>query len=203
MYRLTFLAALLLFSAAPLAGQNTVFNGHFNTNDSGWTDPPFGTFVRDATLDVNGSPASGSGLLTNNGTLFAFSSQTVRQCQPVTGGTAYYWGGSIRFPENETTTGNTQVVVAFYLTANCTDAILGGETGTVRDPDTDARGVWHTSNFGSIATGFTAPPGSQSVQIQLFAVKTQMAGSRSVNFDGIFFAQVGTVPVALMRFAVD
>ncbi len=198
-------AVLLLLAASPLAAQNLVTNANFDTDDSGWLDPSAsdGSFVHDPTLDVNGSPASGSGLLTNIITAVAFGTVTAQQCIPVTAGLAYYWGGNVHFPVNETTTGQTFTTTNFRDGANCTGNLTGAQAATLRNPSTDARGVWHTSNFGSIAAGFTAPPGSVSVTVFLLLTKTEMAGTRSANFDGIFFAQVGTVPVELMEFKVE
>jgi hypothetical protein len=162
-----------------------------------------GTFVHDPSLDVNGSAASGSGLLTNIISAVPFGMVTAQQCFPATAGQVYYWGGSVRFPVSETTTGQTWIAAEFRDMANCAGSLLGTDNGTERDPNTDARGIWHTSNFGSIAAGGTAPPGSVSVGIVLFLSKTQMDGTRSANFDGVFFAQVGTVPVELIGFEID
>src|SRR5687768_6797399 len=194
MPRFPWYVGLLLLLASPLAGQNLVTNGSFNNDDANWADPVpgNGTFVHDPTLDVNSSPASGSGLMTNTISSVVFGTISARQCVAVTAGQQYYWGGSIRFPVSETTTGSTSVNVLFFSMASCVGGSeISGTTGTVRDPLIgDARGVWHTSNFGSIAGGFTAPVGSLSVQVILSMTKNEMAGTRSANFDGIFFAQV-------------
>src|SRR5687767_1335920 len=88
MPRFPWYVGLLLLLASPLAAQNLVTNPNFNSDDGGWDDPVpgNGTFVRDGTLDVNGSPASGSGLLTNLITTSMFGTVSARQCVAVTAG---------------------------------------------------------------------------------------------------------------------
>ena len=204
MARMPWCVVVPLLIASPLAAQNLVTNGSFNTNVAIWSIPAAsdGSLVHDPTLDVDGSPASGSGLLTNVVPV-AFGTVAPDQCIAVTAGQQYYWGGSIRFPVNETTTGNTAIVVNFFNMAGCTGTELLAVTGTSRDPATAARGVWHTSNSGSIAGGTTAPAGSVSALINLLSTRIEADGTRSANFDGVFFAQVGTVPVELVGFEID
>jgi len=91
------LVALLAASLpASSAAQNLLSNGSFDTDLSSWSqaDPPFGTNAF-STLDANGSPSSGSALVTNNSAA-ASRNPGLTQCRPATAGVFYDYGATAR-----------------------------------------------------------------------------------------------------------
>jgi hypothetical protein len=189
----------------PAAAQNLLVNGAFAADVLSWTPPGSeGTLTFDPSRDATGSATSGSAAVVNKWTGYSMASVSINQCvSGISAGTAYYWGGQVRLRGGETTTGRTHMPVFFYDGVGCSGTAVGWTSTNSRDPATDPRDTWLVVSQGSIAAGFTAPPGTVSAYVSGLIAKTEQSGDYTANFDNLYFAAVGTAPVTLLRFGIE
>ncbi len=184
------LPALLAASLSTRAGaQNLLLNGSFDTDISSWSqaDPPFGTNAF-STLDANGSPSSGSALVTNNSAVTS-RNPGLLQCRTATPGVFYDYGAKARVsPGQQDST--VYILVNFYTNPICSGSGIGSSR-----VDFTPSGNWQSL----AATAVQAPAGTVAVSFQLLVFKAAAGGSVTANFDDAFLSvthPVVTIPVA-------
>jgi len=177
---LSILFALLV--GLPVAGQtddnNVIFNGGFDTDVSGWTP-------RDAdavtiewnSRDAEGSPSSGSALVTNISA--SSSTRAVTGCANLTeAGHEYLFRGSIFIPGGQATGGRGSVRITLHDRPDCHGpAFAGFESPRV---DSSTSDEWVES-----ALGIFVPAATQSVVVWIWVHKYDDANSLSINFDNL------------------
>lgn len=183
---LALLAALL---PACAAAQNLLLNGSFDTDVSSWSqaDPPFGTNAF-STLDANGSPASGSALVTNNSGV-ALRNPGLAQCRPAAAGVFYDYGAKALVSQGQPAL-DVYVLVNFYSNPICSGSGIGSSR-----VDFTPSGNWQ----GLAATAVQAPAGTIAVGLRLLVFKEDAGGTVTANFDDAFLSvtrPVVTIPVA-------
>jgi hypothetical protein len=166
---------LLLLASSPGAeGQNLLTNPGFDTNLSGWI--PFTTFttLSWSSLDARGKSNSGSVLVTNT-LQGGIGAAGPVQCVPVTGGTYYHFGGSVRIPSGQANTGDAQLRLVWFPGQGCTGSIFNRQATS---SSTAIFNQWVT------LTGYdVAPGGAVSAQIKTYLEKNQTTGSFQGYFD--------------------
>ena len=185
-------AAVASLAAETAMAQNQVSNSNFDT-----VIPPWSGTAPDVTwssVDFQGSPSSGSALLTNpHG---AGGEIHMNQCAGgVTGGATYHLGGRVFIPGGQTTTGNAEVSVVWYLGSSCA---IGTEISEVSGGTTTTTGSWQ-----SLAGILMAPPTAGGALLRAANTKSTGDGNFIVHFDRLYFGPPGTTPVTLEGFSVD
>jgi len=162
-------------------GQNPVSNSHFDTDVAGWT-AGFDSTIEWNSFDANGSPTSGSALVTNLSTS-ALNSDGARQClDGLTGGAVYRVAADVLVPGGQSETGNAELLVQWYPEPACSGGMIelaltpGVTTGT---PD-----LWYRD---WMLVG--APSGTQSARLRLSILKAGASGTLDAHFDNIEFAE--------------
>ena len=168
---LLLLACCLLTPVAQ--AQNLVTNPNFDTNLNGWNSS-LGT-IFDGTMDANGSPGSGSAKLTIGLSPSNFAIAISQCISGINGGTAYQFGGKLRFAVAPTG-GYARVRVLFHSNSSC-----GANTGLVEGPDVTTTGSWLDSNG-----QFVAPGGTQSVFFAVLINGGPQGGGVVINMDDMF-----------------
>jgi hypothetical protein len=192
------------WAAPAIAATNLVTNPGFNTNRTGWTDPPSSGNITTTAWnrdDARGSATSGSFAVTNSNPAGFIGSSGPSQCVPATGGARYDLGVKIELPGGQTGTGTAYAILNFAPTTNCTFA----GSSTFSPPVTIQGG-----RFTSIALrDVLAPAGTQSVLVTLIVFKDS-GSSVTAQFDDVFLGLTGgCVPSQTVlcldggRFAVD
>jgi hypothetical protein len=144
-----------------------------------------------ATLDANGSAASGSAHVTNT-TADVGGNFGLTQCIPATAGVSYDFGAKARVPLGQSG-GPDYLLVAFYDNLTCSGAGIGSHR-----LDFHPSGAWE----GLSKTGVVAPAGTVRVIFLLLTFKPLAGGARELYFDDVFLyvtnTQRGvlTIPVA-------
>jgi hypothetical protein len=177
---------------AAAGAQNLVLNGTFNTDLSSWSAFPQGTGTNTfATLDADGSAASGSAHVTNT-TAAGSANSGLMQCRPATAGVSYDMGAKARIPTGQTPA-TYYFLVAFYDNLTCSGSGIGSSRA-----DFTPSGSWQ----GQTITGVVAPAGTVRVHFLLLVFKLAGSPSLEAYFDDAFIVQTGssratiTVPVA-------
>ena len=190
-----FLIAAVLGSAARVASQDLIVNGHFNTDINGWTLVGEGAQVWDP-LDWQSNPASGSLRLTN--TSVAANQPTVSgQCIPLSPSGTYEVGGHVRFPSGQTSFGAAAIGVAWFDDPSCAVTPLS----TVNTPlvASTTTNTW----VESFSAAITAPAGTVAVGVGPAVAKTLAGGSLTALFDRVRFGPTGTTPVDVQTVTVE
>jgi hypothetical protein len=184
-------AAAFLLLSAPLAAQNLVRNGTFDTDTSGWNVEEAAGSLAWSSLDAEGSSSSGSAVVVNaspgpeNGT-------GIVQCVSgpgVEGGTRYAWGGRVRIPSGQARTGAAFLGLRWYASTDCTGSPLDQPRLSTLSLD-----VWAALTETDIA-----PAGTRSVEFLAFPSKIEAGGELQVLYDELFFGPSGgtlTIPSA-------
>jgi uncharacterized repeat protein (TIGR02543 family) len=175
---LIFTVSLLLVCNGAQAA-NLLTNPGFTTDVSSWVlEQPVSSSVSWVATDANGAPGSGSAQITNT---HASASQGtgISQCAgAVTGGSNYTYGGKILYPTGQARTGDMEVGLRWYGSANCT----GTDQGQPRLSTNTPNGTWVSLNSGTVA----APGGAVSVQFVAFPSKVEAGGSLVGLFDDLY-----------------
>ena len=193
------LGALLLALTAPAASaQNLVTNAGFDTNVDSWTTQgpfPGGSLVW-SPLDWAGNPSSGSGFETNDLAAAGLTTYRFSTCMVVPMGT-YEFGGHIRFPSGQGTTGRAYVGLLISGFSFCTGA--GGLITPAANVTTATPDVWVP-----LLTQFALNQNNQNaVQVVLVVTKDQAGGTLAAHFDFVRFGLQGTTPVQLLQYTVE
>ena len=174
--RLSLVLIMLCSSAAH--GQNLLANPSFTSDFSGWVN-----FVGDAVwdpLDANGSPSSGSALLTHDDT--STSTQVLVQCLPVAANSTFNLSGRSYVPSGQGVSGWAMVRVLWFSDDSCVDFLDTAGTNVSGLVDT-----W--SNLWSDV--LQSPTGTRSVRVTLSLGGPLGPGNEfSAHFDDIFFYEV-------------
>jgi hypothetical protein len=171
------LAAWLTGSGA--WGENSVSNGSFDTDVSGWTAQLHVAVVWSA-IDANLHPGSGSAEVTNTYPTKNQGSGIV-QCVdlPIVGGAAYDFGGKAFIPDAQDRDGSAQVGLRWYEGVGCSGSFVGEQPRR----STETVGAWVELT----ATEQLAPGGATSVLFLAFPSKREAGSSLIAYFDDLYF----------------
>lgn len=197
--RLAAIAAAVVCAIQPAAAANLIVNGGFDSDTSGWTAGNQTSLWRDASNDVNESPASGAlAMSTSNG---SNSNLSAHQCiTGLAGGSDFSFGVAI-LPNTSDSYGMTCTARAG---SDCSGAELG--SADAAEGATSATG-WVA--FRS-ASPFVLPAKTASVDCAITSVQPLRPAGQSapdgftsaIWADEAFFAP-GTTPVSLQAFDVE
>ena len=174
----TVLILVLLCATIAVAadGDNKLTNGSFEIDLTGWT--PLGDVVFEWNpMDADGSPSSGSGLVTNAANYQ--STRCVRQCSDVLeGDMEYRVRAMVNSPSGQTGLGWADIRLDVYPEPNCGGSPLWFESSSPvysTDPD-----QW----LESWAT-FTTAPNARSTLVDLCVNKNTASGTLAISFDNV------------------
>ena len=193
--RALFLIAAVLGSAARVASQDLIVNGHFNTDINGWTLAGVGAQLWDP-LDWQFNPASGSIRITNTNPVGNQGTGS-GQCIPLTPSGTYEVGTHVRFPSGQAALGFGAAALGWFDNTTCT----GTPLATVNAPPvaSTTTNTW----VESFMNGITAPAGTVAVAVGPGVLKIGAGGSLAGLFDRVRFGHTGTTPVTAESFTVD
>ena len=185
-------ASLLLLLAAgsrsELFGQNLVANGQFDGDLSFWSRVSgIGSATWDP-LDANGSPHSGSVLISNDSVPEGLDT-SIDQCVDITGGITHSFSADIH-PDNFTParplqplhTGFIYALLNFYSSPSC---------GGVPSNDFVVLAAQGINEWQSLGQVFKPAPSVVSALVTLSIFKQQSAGNLSGHFDSIILVSFG------------
>jgi hypothetical protein len=192
-------ASLFLLLAAgsqsELFCQNVVANGQFDSDLSSWSPVSGIGFAHWDSLDANGSPHSGTVLISNDSVPGGLDT-SIDQCVSITGGIPYDFAVDIH-PDNLTPlspsgmrqplhTGQGYVLFNFYASRSC-----GGPPSS----DFVFLGAESRNEWQSVTRNFTPAHSVVSALVTVSVIKGPPGGNVSVHFDNIFLAPA-PVPTA-------
>lgn len=167
-------------AATTIVDPNLVVNGGFHTDIAGWIwyegRFPVGRGAASwSALDANGSPASGSILMRDDGPGLAFQRL---QCIPATKNTLYRFGGKVRTgaPRER---GDGAIALVTYPTADCSGDFTAYETKTVSPEEP---GVWQEYSF-------TMRTGSRTEAVLLVIASGAVMPPFETWFDDVFLVR--------------
>ncbi len=168
----SFAARVLLL--ASLVGSRAVaqslVNATFSSGLTGWSyQEPIALWT---SQDANGSPVSGSVLVTNTNT--ATSEVTLRQCVTLSGGRTYDFGAKAKVASGQAATGGARTRVLPYPTENCSGPYLFYKTSS----SVAGGGEW-SSVVGSV----DVPADAKSLSFLLVLLKNGSTGQFQASFD--------------------
>ena len=194
--RASFLIVLALAGSLPAArAQNLVVNPQFDVDVTFWTVvSPANADVSWSPLDWQGSPTSGSALVTNIGPTPGMA-EVQNPCLVTSVAGNYELGSQIRIPP-QSGYGLTWVSVWFYGSPSCT----GSPTGVVSTPGvpTTTLNVW----VPDFTAGFSVPAG-QAYRVVLTVYKALFGANVLAHFDFVRFGLEGTTPAQLQTITVE
>jgi Ca2+-binding RTX toxin-like protein len=183
-------AIALALVPRPVAAQNILPNGRFDSDVAPFSSPDPDNLLHDAVVDV-GSPATpGSLKLVNDfGPFNNVLSANYCLAQPITPG-GYYFEYWVRFTTGESANGSAQVRFSTYASTDCSGPTTANFSGESVGP-VIGRGLWVRLRGGDVTqAGATVPDGTGSMRVfTILGRKT--TGTLSANFDALFFAPVG------------
>ena len=186
--RLIWLAVFVLGSGSA-AAQNILVNPGFATSLAGWTVES-GVSAGWAPLDIAGSAASGSALVTNSSSTAGFSGG-LTQCVAVVPGVTYAFRVRFLVPSGQASTARVQGALDYFSGPSCGGGTVGGfgnGTGAITS-DFDAWG----SDF-AIGTG-VIPSGVASALVDVRLLKVAAGGIVQAYFDEPSLAPVATLTI--------
>ncbi len=175
-------AGAVVYVAASAAAQNQVFNGSFAKSLRGWFQDQYVVW---SPVDAQGLASSGSVLVVNT---FQMYGRGVEQCisgPTIIPGNRYTFGGTIRIPTGQATTGWAAVGLRWYGQPAC-----GGDT-LPDQPRANASVVddtFHTVGQASVL----APAGAASAQFVAYATKAEAGGVFLAYLDDLYFGPADT-----------
>jgi len=186
--RLIWLAVILL-GPGPSAAQNLLVNPDFATSLAGWSVEP-GVSAEWSPLDIGGSPASGSALVTNSSGAAEFPGG-LTQCVALVPGTTYSFHVRFRVPSGQSGTARVEGDLDFFSGASCGGGRVGGfgnGTGAI------------TSGFDAWGADFTVgevaiPSGVASALVDVRLAKIGAGGVVQAYFDEPSLARVATLTI--------
>lgn len=168
----------LLFSlAASTVVAQFLINDTFDTDLGDWTAGMKSTVVWDP-LDADGSPGSGSVLVTNISDSAGDGTGPEQCVDGIVAGEMYRVSADILIPEGQAETGSVNLLLRWYG-----DACGGAQTGpnsTSSRINTAEAGVW----FANGVTG-VAPPGTRSARFRLTIQQQGDSGTLAAHFDNV------------------
>lgn len=181
-------------SVRAVGAQNLVVNAHFDTTVDPWTVvTPVSTSLSWSSLDWQGSPTSGSGLVTNTATSGGVA-VVQSPCLATTASGNYELGGQIRIP-NPGNVGAAWVSVSVYGSPGC---VGSATTVDAQHVPTSNPNVW----VATLVRGISVIAG-QSFRVDLNVSKQFFFSTLSAHFDFVRFGPEGTTPVQLQDFKVE
>ena len=186
--RYALLCASMLFFALLMGSGDShaqlLNNTEFDTDVSGWAVTAKVTIEWDP-LDADGSPTSGSGLVTNISDT-AGDSTGASQCPAgINEEHTYQVGAEVYIPGGQTETGWADILVRWYSGANCSGLIDLANTSSVTTATPD---TWLP-----VSGSFVAPAGSQSARVRLSVRKQEDTGNLAAHFDNVVFADAALI----------
>ena len=155
-------------------------NGSFDTDVSGWTPSSKSTVVWDA-LDADASPTSGSALVTNQSDTANDSTGATQCVDGLIGGATYRFGAEILVPAGPGETGRAHLLVQWY------DDFCGGHQSGAAVASigvmTSTPDVWYTDHG-----TFVAPADTRFARIRLSVWKDAETGTLDGQFDNVSFS---------------
>jgi hypothetical protein len=118
--------------SGPVAAQNILVNPGFATSLAGWTVES-GVSAGWSPLDIAGSSASGSALVTNSSSTAGFSGG-LTQCVAVVPGVTYAFRVRFRVPSGQASTARVQGALDYFSGPSCGGSTAGGfgnDTGAI------------------------------------------------------------------------
>jgi hypothetical protein len=182
-------------SQSALLCQTVVANGQFDGDLSSWSAVSGIGFARWDSLDANGSPHSGSVLISNDSGPVGLDT-SIDQCVSVTGGTFYDFAADIH-PDNLTPlrpsdpreplhTGQAYVLFNFYTSPSC---------GGAPSSDFVFLGADSTNEWQLVTRNLRTGPSVVSALVTLSVLKAPAGGNVSGHFDNIVMVP-GAAPTA-------
>jgi len=169
--------------AASAVAQNQVFNGSFARNLRGWTQENYMVW---SPVDANDSASSGSLLVVNT---FQSNARGIEQClagPAIVPGNSYTFGGSIRIPSGQSTTGWAAVGLRWYDQPACGGSVLGDQ------PRAQSEMGVTDNEFHSVEWTGLAPAGAVSAQFVAYATKIEAGGVYVAHLDDLYFGLQGS-----------
>jgi hypothetical protein len=167
---------LALALAPPLAAQNLLPSGTFDTGIAGWTTlvAPSLLTLGWSPVDAHGSPTSGS-LRAVNSNPAAFPIPTARHCLPASPGQRHHARGAFFYPSGQSHAGRVVILVFYTTSPTCSGPTLNAVSkGLELVPDT-----WQTLD----SQPTTAPPGTTAVGVLFGFQKIGDGGQAIFNLD--------------------
>jgi hypothetical protein len=171
-------AALLLLAAGQATAQNLLTNPDFDTSLAGWQ--VIGAASWDATLDADGSPASGSAKGVFDASTVTGLYGIVSQCVPLTIGDAYTVGGDVFISAGQTAPGSAFFIVIPFPTDGCSGPPPPAGP-FIETPPVTAVGSW-TSSIATFVNTY-----GNSAQVSAY-LAPQAGGRLQANFDDLIVA---------------
>ena len=155
---------------------NVLSNGTFELDVAGWT-PLLDTIIMWDPMDADGSPSSGSAIVTNS--VDYQSTRGARQCSDVLeGDMEYVLRAMIFIPGMQPATGWGHLKVALYPQPNCGGyPVLHLMSSVVYSATPDQ---WLRSTL-----AITTPPNAQSAIVDLTVTKDTVTGFLDIAFDNV------------------
>jgi hypothetical protein len=168
--------------AASAAAQNQVFNGSFARDLRGWTQENYMVW---SPVDANDSASSGSLLVVNT---FQTNARGIEQClagPAIVPGNSYTFGGSIRIPSGQSTSGWAAVGLRWYDQPACGGSVLADQ------PRAQSEMGVADNEFHPVGWTGLAPAGAVSAQFVAYATKIEAGGVYVAHLDDLYFGPVG------------
>jgi hypothetical protein len=180
------IVGIVVCIAASAAAQNQVFNGSFARDLRGWSQENYMVW---SPIDANGLSSSGSLLVVNT---LESNARGLEQClagPAFVPGNSYTFGGSIRIPSGQSTTGWGAVGLRWYDQPACGGDPLGDQPRAQSDTA--------DNDFHTVAWTGLAPAGAVSVQFVAYATKLGAGGVYVAHLDDLYFGLAETTPATL------
>jgi hypothetical protein len=180
--------AVFALASGRAAAQNILLNSGFATNLAGWAVES-GVSAGWSPLDIAGSSASGSALVTNSSSSPGFSGG-LTQCVAVAPGDAYAFRVRFRVPSGQASTARVQGALDYFSGPSCGGSTVGGfGNGTAAlTSDFDA---WNDFAVGTVVI----PSGVASASLDVRLAKVAGAGVLQAYFDEPSLATVATLTI--------
>jgi len=169
--------------ALPASAQNLVVNGDFARDVSFWRVEEVGAaFLTWDARDASGSPASGSGRVSNQHPRSGQGSGVAQCVSGVVGGAAYDFGGKVFIPAGQSRSGSAQIGLRWYAQPGC-----AGNAISQPRAETSQLGT-----FVTLARTEQAPANAVSAEFLAFTSKPDAGGELAALFDDLTLARQGS-----------
>jgi len=170
------LCSLLLAAGSASAQTELLSNPNFTMDLSGWANDNDRPAQFDS-LDSQNDPASGSARLTNVGTSNGAVPIVLTQCQRVSAGTEYGYGGIVNVPSGQPADTSAQIIIYSYQSTDCSGASL----------QFDSISSGAVSTWLAIGRTLFTANGASSVQIGLGVLKPSgISADAQALFDNMY-----------------
>lgn len=179
---------VFVLGSGPAAAQNVLVDPGFATSLTGWTVES-GVSAGWSLLDIAGSAASGSALVTNSSGVAGFSGG-VTQCVAVVPGVPVAFRVRYRVPSGQTGTAKVQAALDYFSGPSCGGGAAGG-VGNGTAAITSGFDAWSDFTIGTVVI----PSGVASALVGLRLVKVAAGGIVQAYFDEPSLASVATLTI--------